>query len=63
MDYLKYVYNSHLIFSGFSAALTAIIWSYSSADFKKKTQETPYNEIERALKIMNEYYNDKNSDK
>ncbi len=31
--------------------------------FQKKTQKTPHNEIERALKIMNEYYNDKNSDK
>lgn len=30
--------------------------------FQKKTQKTPRKEIERALKIMNEYYNDKNND-
>ncbi len=31
--------------------------------FQKKTQKTPSKEINRALRIMNEYYNDKNNDK
>ena len=31
--------------------------------FQKKTQKTPSKEIDRALRIMNEYYNDKNNDK
>ena len=31
--------------------------------FQKKTQKTPPKEIERALRIMNEYYNDKNNEK
>ena len=30
--------------------------------FQKKTQKTPSKEINRALRIMNEYYNDKNND-
>lgn len=28
----------------------------SSTDFKKKTQKTPLSEIEKAIKIMEEYY-------
>lgn len=31
--------------------------------FQKKTQKTPSKEIDRALRIMNEYYNDKTNDK
>ena len=31
--------------------------------FQKKSQKTPSKEIDRALRIMNEYYNDKNNDK
>lgn len=31
--------------------------------FQKKTQKTPSKEINRALRIMNEYYNDKTNDK
>lgn len=31
--------------------------------FQKKTQKTPQKEIDRAVKIMNEYFNDKNNDK
>lgn len=30
--------------------------------FQKKTQKTPRKEIERAVRIMNEYFNDKNSE-
>lgn len=30
--------------------------------FQKKTQKTPPREIDRAVRIMNEYYNDKNED-
>lgn len=31
--------------------------------FQKKSQKTPSKEIDRALRIMNEYYNDKTNDK
>ena len=31
--------------------------------FQKKNQKTPSKKIDRALRIMNEYYNDKNNDK
>ena len=31
--------------------------------FQKKSQKTPSKEIDRALRIMNEYYNDKTKDK
>ena len=31
--------------------------------FQKKTQKTPQKEIDLAVKIMNEYFNDKNNDK
>lgn len=31
--------------------------------FQKKTQKTPSKEIDRAVRIMNEYFNDKNDDK
>ena len=31
--------------------------------FQKKTQKTPSKEINRSLRIINEYYNDKNNDK
>lgn len=30
--------------------------------FQKKTQKTPKNEIEKAIKIMNEYYKEKNKE-
>ncbi len=30
--------------------------------FQKKTQKTPPREIDRAVRIMNEYYNDKNEE-
>ena len=31
--------------------------------FQKKTQKTPSGEIERAVKLMNEYYKEKEEDK
>lgn len=31
--------------------------------FQKKTQKTPPKEIDRAVRIMNEYFNDKNNNK
>ena len=31
--------------------------------FQKKTQKTPQKEIDRAVRIMNEYFNDKNNDR
>ncbi len=31
--------------------------------FQKKTQKTPPKEIDRAVRIMNDYFNDKNDDK
>ena len=33
-----------------------------SSGFQKKTQKTPTKEIERALRIMDEYYNEKESE-
>jgi phage-related protein len=32
-------------------------------DFKKKSQKTPQKEIDKALKIKQEYFNDKNRKK
>ena len=31
--------------------------------FQKKTQKTPYKEIEKAVKLMNEYYKEKEEDR
>lgn len=48
--------NIFRIFCCFDGNRLVVLFS----GFQKKTQKTPPKEIERALKIMNEYFNDKN---
>ena len=73
MTYLKYVEGTNglfeirvqlgsdifRIFCCFDGNKLVVLFS----GFQKKTQKTPSKEINRALRIMNEYYNDKNNDK
>lgn len=48
--------NIYRIFSFFDKGNLVILGNA----FQKKTQKTPKSEIERAIKIMEEYYNEKN---
>lgn len=50
--------NIFRIFCCFDGNRLVVLFS----GFQKKTQKTPQKEIDRALKIMNEYFNDKNND-
>ena len=50
--------NIFRIFCCFDGNRLVVLFS----GFQKKTQKTPPKEIARALKIMNEYFNDKNND-
>lgn len=51
--------NIFRIFCCFDGNKLVVLFS----GFQKKTQKTPPKEIERALRIMTEYYNDKNEEK
>ena len=48
--------NIFRIFCCFDGNRLVVLFS----GFQKKTQKTPPKEIDRAVKIMNEYFNDKN---
>lgn len=48
--------NIFRIFCCFDGNRLVVLFS----GFQKKTQKTPQKEIQRALNIMNEYFNDKN---
>ena len=50
--------NIFRIFCCFDGNRLVVLFS----GFHKKTQKTPQKEINRALKIMNEYFNDKSND-
>ena len=50
--------NIFRIFCCFDGNRLVVLFS----GFQKKTQKTPQKEIDRALKIMNEYFNDKSND-
>ncbi len=49
--------NIYRIFSFFDKGNLVVLGNA----FQKKTQKTPKNEIDKALKIMEEYFNEKNS--
>ncbi len=50
--------NIFRIFCCFDGNKLVVLFS----GFQKKTQKTPQKEIDRALRIMTEYYNDKNEE-
>lgn len=56
---LRIEYNGKIfrIFFIFDEGMIVVLFN----GFQKKTQQTPKNEIEKALKIKNEYYADKRS--
>ena len=54
---VQYGSNIFRIFCCFDGNRLVVLFS----GFQKKTQKTPQKEIDRALKIMNEYFNDKNN--
>lgn len=70
ITYLKYVEGTNGLFEVRVQLGTNIFRIFCCFDgnrlvvlfsgFQKKTQKTPPKEIERAIRIMNEYYNDKN---
>lgn len=50
--------NIFRIFCCFDGSKLVVLFS----GFQKKTQRTPQKEIDRAVRIMTEYYNDKNTE-
>ena len=73
ITYLKYIEGTNCLFEvrvQFGNDIFRIFCCFDGnrlvvlfSGFQKKTQKTPPKEIERALRIMNEYYNDKNNEK
>lgn len=71
ISYLKYIEGTNGLFEvrvQFGSNIFRIFCCFDGnrlvvlfSGFQKKTQKTPKKEIDRALKIMNEYYNDKNN--
>ena len=71
ITYLKYIEGTNGLFEvrvQFGSNIFRIFCCFDGnrlvvlfSGFQKKTQKTPKKEIDRALKIMNEYYNDKNN--
>ena len=59
MVYMKYEFKLKVIYTVFSFALMKVGQLYYSTDFRKKTQSTPAKEINKALKIMKDYYENK----
>lgn len=61
MNCMNCVWNIIVIFTGcffiFDEGKIVVLFN----GFQKKTQKTPNNEIEKALKIKEEYYGDKQS--
>ena len=54
---IEYNGNIYRVFFIFDGDCIVVLFN----GFQKKTQKTPQNEIEKALKIKNEYYADKQS--
>ena len=69
ITYLKYIEGTNGLFEirvQFGSDIFRIFCCFDGnrlvvlfSGFQKKTQKTPQKEIERALRIMNEYFNDK----
>ena len=60
VTYLKYIEGTNGLFE-VRVQLGSNIFGYFCG-FQKKTQKKPPKEIDRAVKIMNEYFNDKNEE-
>ena len=58
---LRTLYNSNIfrVFCFFDSGNLVVLLS----GFQKKTQKTPKSEIDKAVRLMNEYYNEKQEDK
>ena len=59
MVFMRFGYNKEATFSEYSASLTKGKLIVLTNAFQKKTQKTPRQEIEKALKIKEEYYAEK----
>lgn len=69
--YLKYIEGTNGLFEvrvQFGSDIFRIFCCFDGnrlvvlfSGFQKKSQKTPQKEIDRAVRIMNDYYNDKNS--
>ena len=55
--YLKHIEGTQGLFCFFDGEKLVILLS----GFQKKTQKTPKGEIDRALKLMNEYFDEKDN--
>ena len=72
ITYLKYIEGTNGLFEvrvQFGSDIFRIFCCFDGnrlvvlfSGFQKKTQKTPTKEIERALRIMDEYYNEKESE-
>ena len=56
---IEYESNIYRIFCCFDKGNLVVLFN----GFQKKTQKTPTNELKRALKIMEEYFNEQNESK
>ncbi len=59
MDYMKFGFRLAVIFIGFFVFFDSNNLVVVGHGFQKKSQKTPNKEIERAIKIKNEYYENK----
>jgi phage-related protein len=60
---MKLGWNSRVIYIASFAVLMRGNWLYYLMDFKKKSQKTPIGELDKAVKIMNDYFDEKLKDK
>ena len=73
ITYLKYIEGTNGLFEvrvQLASDIFRIFWSFDGnrlvvlfSGFQKKTQKTPSKEIDRAVRIMNEYFHYKNDNK
>ena len=56
---MKREFKSDLIYGGFSVFFDSGRLVILLNKFQKKTQKTPKNEIEKAIRLMREYYENK----
>jgi phage-related protein len=59
MDYMKYGLKSEVIFTEFFAVLMKGKLVILFNGFQKKSQKTPKKEIDKAVKLKQEYFNKK----
>jgi hypothetical protein len=62
MGFSRYVCNWETIYFGFSVFFDGRKFVILLTGFQKKSQKTPSAEIEKAVRLMEEYYEEKNGE-